>query len=44
LPDCGLKDGMKLQNVGRSERIPVLYVCATCGTLLTIPPSTLNLP
>jgi hypothetical protein len=38
--DCGLKDGMKLQNPPGlpSTRIPLLYVCARCGVMLTIPP------
>lgn len=38
--DCGLKGGMKLQNVAntRPTNIPLLYVCSSCGTTLTIPP------
>jgi hypothetical protein len=38
--DCGAKGGMKLQNVARTAptNIPLLYVCAVCGAMLTIPP------
>jgi hypothetical protein len=38
--DCGLKDGIKLQNgLGTvPTNIPLLYVCSACGTMLTIPP------
>jgi hypothetical protein len=38
--DCGAKDGMTLQNVGRTQTtgIPALYICERCGTTLTIPP------
>ena len=43
-PDCGAKEGMKLQNVGHTApiSIPLLYVCRVCGTLLTIPPPPLE--
>jgi hypothetical protein len=34
--DCGEKDGMKLQNP--SAHFTTLYICARCGTMLTIPP------
>ena len=38
--DCGASQGMKLQNVlgTHPTNIPLLYVCASCGCLLTIPP------
>ena len=38
--NCGLKDGMRLQNVGGTApvNIPLLYICTVCGTTLTIPP------
>jgi hypothetical protein len=36
--DCGLKGGMKLQNVAPSNHIATLYICERCGTQLTIPP------
>jgi hypothetical protein len=38
--DCGLADGMKLQNaLGTAPtNIPLLYICSGCGTTLTIPP------
>jgi len=38
--NCGLTDGMKLQNVlgTNPTNIPLLYICSACGTLLTIPP------
>jgi hypothetical protein len=38
--DCGLVGGMKLQNtLGTTPvNIPLLYVCAACGAMLTIPP------
>ena len=44
--DCGVTQGMKLQNVlGTSPtNIPLLYVCAACGCLLTIPPPLSPLP
>lgn len=39
--DCGLVDGMKLQNAARTQatNIPLLYVCEACGCTLTIPPA-----
>ena len=39
-PECQAFEGMKLQNVARSAptNIPLLYICARCGTTLTIPP------
>jgi hypothetical protein len=45
-PDCHRKDGMQLQNVTKTvpANIPLLYVCKTCGTLLTIPPPPLEFP
>ena len=38
--DCGLSEGMRLQNVIGTEptNIPLLYICTRCGTTLTIPP------
>jgi hypothetical protein len=38
--DCGVGDGMKLQNsLGTvPTNIPLLYVCAICGCLYTVPP------
>ena len=38
--ECQKSDGMKLQNVARTDpvNIPLLYVCQHCGTMLTIPP------
>ena len=39
-PDCGEKNGMKLQNVaGTAPRnIPLMYVCERCRCTMTIPP------
>ena len=39
-PECQTAEGMKLQNVARTNpvNIPLLYICQRCGTLLTIPP------
>jgi hypothetical protein len=39
-PECQAVEGMKLQNVARTApvNIPLLYICHTCGTMLTIPP------
>lgn len=38
--DCGLHDGMTLQNAAVTTpiNIPLLYVCTGCGAMLTIPP------
>lgn len=38
--DCGLPMAMKLQNVlgTKPTNIPLLYVCGTCGCMLTVPP------
>lgn len=38
--DCGLADGMKLQNALGTPptNIPLLYVCSGCGCMLTVPP------
>ena len=38
--ECKRADGMKLQNVGRTNpvNIPLLYICQHCGTMFTIPP------
>ena len=38
--DCGLHNGMKLQNAEGTPptNIPLLYVCSGCGSTLTIPP------
>jgi hypothetical protein len=39
--NCGLKDGIRLQNVGGTApvNIPLLYICMTCGSTLTVPPA-----
>ena len=39
-PECKVGDGMKLQNVARTNpiNIPLLYICQHCGTMFTIPP------
>ena len=39
-PECKVSDGMKLQNVARTNpmNIPLLYICQQCGTMFTIPP------
>lgn len=44
--DCGLPDGLKLQNYSRTnpKHIPLLYVCIKCGASLTIPPPASPLP
>jgi uncharacterized OB-fold protein len=38
--DCGAKDGMRLQNVARTQTmsVPAHYICEHCGSTLTIPP------
>ena len=38
--DCGAAEGMKLKNsLGtKPTNIPLLYVCAICGCMLTVPP------
>jgi hypothetical protein len=38
--DCGLPDGLKLQNFSRTNptNLPLLYVCIKCGASLTVPP------
>jgi len=38
--ECGTHEGMTLMNVARTQptNIPLLYVCKTCGAMLTIPP------
>lgn len=42
--DCGLDNGMKLQNtVGTiSTNVPLLYVCVGCGCHYTVPPPSRN--
>ena len=44
--DCGLPDGLKLQNFSRTNptNIPLLYVCIKCGASLTIPPPASPMP
>jgi hypothetical protein len=38
--DCGLQDGMKLQNTEGTipTNIPLLYRCTACGCMYTVPP------
>lgn len=38
--DCGAPEGMKLKNAlgTKPTNIPLLYVCSTCGCMLTVPP------
>jgi hypothetical protein len=45
-PDCRTADGLQLQNIAHhiSANIPLLYICTTCGVLLTIPPPPLEFP
>ena len=44
--DCGTTRAMKLQNVVRTQlaHVPLLYVCAVCGAILTIPPRISPVP
>ena len=38
--DCGAKEGMRLQNVARTQttHVPLFYICVSCGSTMTIPP------
>lgn len=39
-PECQAPEGMELQNVTHTApiNIPLLYICESCGSTLTIPP------